>query len=370
MLDDSLHPPPQNLFHLIELLRGVAAWWVVLFHCKPFSSTFPALEPWYAYGHCGVAIFFVLSGYCICSSARRSAGRSSAVLPFLWRRILRIYPVYWASIALIVVSPFVWMVLQRFWTGHFTYHPRIWMSWTWSEWLSIGTLYEIFDWGDTVPTPMNRFANLNGVYWTLGIEVQFYAVTALMMLLKRPVISTTLLMAVIGLAMATLPAIATSGLFFVYFPMFAIGALPARDRFHWHDVAWLFALPVASLVQQSMTKGASLDWHHPLVAGLTAGLLMLVRYHGRAARMAEAVNQSRFGRVLQWWGFRSYSLYLVHVPVWVWMQSAAREWIAAALLRDIVALAGMSIVVWAFFQIVESRFLPKKIRLAAAHNSH
>ena len=82
----------------VQFLRAVAALGVVVFHLQPFEQQFlpgPTIAPrWFALGDIGVDLFFVISGFIIVESTsnwfdRRHAGQ------FLWRRLTRIYPIYW-----------------------------------------------------------------------------------------------------------------------------------------------------------------------------------------------------------------------------------------------------------------------------------
>ncbi len=121
-------------------------------------SAVVALAPQHATGHVGVAIFFLVSGFVIPFSVERQSR-----LGFLVARAMRIWPTYAAgfavSVAAIVVSaryhamplPFRWSsaVLQALFVGDLAWRPTI-----------------------------------DGVVWTLQIEVRFY----LLVLLLAPAI--------------------------------------------------------------------------------------------------------------------------------------------------------------------------------------
>ena len=72
----------------IQVLRGVAAVMVVLFHVLGFQI-----------GSDGVDIFFVISGFVMFHTNRDVFGRAGAAILFLKRRILRIAPLYWLCTA-------------------------------------------------------------------------------------------------------------------------------------------------------------------------------------------------------------------------------------------------------------------------------
>jgi len=90
-------------------LRGVAAWWVVLYH---FSDPLVGLaSPWVLAvvrnGYLAVDLFFILSGYVIyitSGESLRTLGRW-VVSRFLLNRIIRIYPLHLAMMIIYLVNP-------------------------------------------------------------------------------------------------------------------------------------------------------------------------------------------------------------------------------------------------------------------------
>lgn len=78
-------------------LRGLAAWWVVIFHCR--SALAPHLSDtalsFAAHGNLAVDMFFVLSGFVMyLNYAPRLEGTWSSAADFLYRRVARIYPLH------------------------------------------------------------------------------------------------------------------------------------------------------------------------------------------------------------------------------------------------------------------------------------
>jgi peptidoglycan/LPS O-acetylase OafA/YrhL len=90
--------------HIIELqsLRGIAACAVMFGHALIYYDT----PSWFhdlailANGRAAVVIFFVLSGYVLTRSLRRSLIDRDTVLRFYVQRLFRIYPAIWAASAL------------------------------------------------------------------------------------------------------------------------------------------------------------------------------------------------------------------------------------------------------------------------------
>ncbi|MGH4034336.1 acyltransferase family protein [Actinomycetota bacterium Odt1-20B] len=94
----------------LDGLRLIAALMVAAYHyggrdgeiAKAWGSSpshqFPSLHGWFAYGCLGVQIFFVISGFVICMS-----GWGRPLRSFFASRVSRLYPAYWAAIALVTL---------------------------------------------------------------------------------------------------------------------------------------------------------------------------------------------------------------------------------------------------------------------------
>jgi len=117
----------------LDLIRFAAAFLVMLFHVAFQADHVLTSSAWF--GWVGVQIFFVLSGVVIANSAehRPAAG-------FLRGRILRLYPAVWicATVSLVVAGCPLAAYLRSL---------SLWPFETW----------------------------VNGAYWTLGVEMVFYA---------------------------------------------------------------------------------------------------------------------------------------------------------------------------------------------------
>ena len=111
-----------------------------------------------ATGWIGVQVFFVLSGYLITGILLDTKGRSQYFRSFYVRRVLRIFPLYYAIIALtIVVAPrLAWSTVWA---------DAIRQSHRWAYWLYVQ------NWAITSPgiAPLSHT-------WSLAVEEQFYLV--------------------------------------------------------------------------------------------------------------------------------------------------------------------------------------------------
>jgi peptidoglycan/LPS O-acetylase OafA/YrhL len=78
--------------------RGIAALLVVLFHTTQLSQEKlgqPFLGNLFAFGGAGVDFFFVLSGFIIFFVHQADVGQRDRLKPFIIKRLIRIYPLYW-----------------------------------------------------------------------------------------------------------------------------------------------------------------------------------------------------------------------------------------------------------------------------------
>ncbi len=91
-------PLPSNVRQIdgLQILRVVAVLLVAWLHISQESGIHPTV-PTPMSGVFGVDIFFVISGFIICSVVLRSKKRAGpgAMWDFLQRRLIRIFPIYW-----------------------------------------------------------------------------------------------------------------------------------------------------------------------------------------------------------------------------------------------------------------------------------
>ena len=159
-------------------LRGIAATAVLLFHWGSGIGFFPQARKelviegfgsqWdlgvlLDVGWLGVPLFFVLSGYLLTAQLINRQPGLHTVGHFWKRRVLRIYPAYWAQLAvlLLLASYFAFMPQLRS-SGDLVRHLFLWIN---------------------LPPWMTRPMNL--VWWTLPIELGFYLLLPLLVALAR-----------------------------------------------------------------------------------------------------------------------------------------------------------------------------------------
>ena len=148
----------KNNFYSLDFLRGLASIIVCLFHISiisrlKFSANF---KDFFSFGHLGVQIFFVISGFVIPYSMHKGKYNIRKIKTFFLKRFIRIHPPYLISILLVILinvffyfSPYfneelISLDLKNFISHFFYLNDILHLKW------------------------------LNQVFWSLAIEFQFY----------------------------------------------------------------------------------------------------------------------------------------------------------------------------------------------------
>lgn len=285
-------------------LRGLAACWVVLFHMsegkhiEALRAVFPDLiyRVVFSMGDLGVAIFFVLSGYVMALTTAHLNFDASVGLRFVARRLIRLMPAYYFAIALVLALSVVkYKVVGQ---GLIDFNFQILAA--------HALLFQGF----------LKIKNIDPVFWTLCIEIQFYIFFAILMCANNhftnsdkssnkrhywAVLSSSVaLLWPLGLAAGSI----WPGGFLPYWYCFMAGvwACLARDGRR--------NIQIGAVGYAVVLLGAGLFLSSPaaLTAAMTAMLLMLAAYRGKEGAWLS-------GRYIQFLGLISYSLYLIHNPL-------------------------------------------------------
>jgi len=105
---------PSSRLPGIQMARAVAALSVVYFHSRAVLDPFPkdtaySLAWLTNYGWLGVDLFFAISGYVICLVVSKSGVRP---VPFIVRRVFRLYPLWLATLTLFATLVWLWRGLR------------------------------------------------------------------------------------------------------------------------------------------------------------------------------------------------------------------------------------------------------------------
>jgi len=291
----------------LDGLRGVAVLLVMVHHFVlyglPESQSFAyraAMGGWI-----GVDLFFVLSGFLITGILLDSKGRGGYFRVFYARRTLRIFPLYYLSLAVFffAVAPLMG-------------HEKLGQRWFW---LYASNLKIAFDGWHTVPGYLGHF-------WSLAIEEQFYLVWPLVVfaLPRRALLSACGFLAAACLAFriylhsqnaeAAAYVLATARAVSL-----AVGAaLATLMRSHGGRVAlerWSGAVQVASLaalVAVFAVRGVS---NYDEVVGTVGYSLLALTFAGFVYRGAMSSPRVLNLSALRQAGTYSYALYVCHQPI-------------------------------------------------------
>ena len=288
------YAPQQGKLIGIQAARGLAALLVVLYHggrmlSLPQYAGFVPAGGIFSFGHAGVDFFFVLSGFIIYFVHHKDIGSPGRLQSYLWRRITRIYPIYWFVTLLLLV---LWLVSR---TGDHA--------------LSAGYVVE-----SLLLVPQDRDPLL-GVAWTLEHEVLFYLVFAVAIAGRRlgiVLFSCWMLLTIVAL-MAPLPDATILQFLLSPFHLQFVMGIGAAHMVLRGGVSLPRTLAIAGglaffafgLVEDA--GGISLSG----AAGrILYGLAATCALIGLAS--AEQRNLLCVGAAGAFWGAASYSLYLVH----------------------------------------------------------
>ena len=295
----------------LDGLRGVAVLIVVLSH---LSNAYLYAVPWLDFrgtGKHGVYLFFVLSAFLLTGPLVRGdtdLPDARAWTRYVIRRVLRIFPLYW----LVLLS-----------------------NWAVTLWAPTPAMPSL------TTDELVRHLLLQegkGVYWTIPVEVSYYAVLPFVALAYRalrldPALVTCATGVAIGGALLLWPpgesASDTLNVGY-YLPIFLLGSYAAFLDAHWQPLrrassraragveaaAWIALLGVcaASPAVGSLLLAEELpkSWMHRefLLFGALWSAVVLGALNGRGG-----LERALSGRAVRLVGVVSFSVYLWHVPV-------------------------------------------------------
>jgi peptidoglycan/LPS O-acetylase OafA/YrhL len=356
-------------------LRALAAWWVVAFHLNALAGPRPMLvdvggftldlTPLLTEGWVGVNLFFVLSGFLLTVhllERRDGVPREQLHREYLWARIRRVVPAYWAQLLVLLAMAVA--------AGHALPH--------WAAYVPVHLAF-------LQNTTLVGHNAINGVYWTLPVEFTFYLVLPFLVarLPKSGAVPPWLVPGAIALAvawrLATMAMFGDQGVPALFWSTNA--QFPGLcDQFAWgiaagtlyvrrrdaggpaSDLLWVAGLLGLLAWMQALHRGIDGFWSggwifyawHPLAGACIAAMVYGVACGGVLAR---AVFENRLVLAL---GLVSYSTYLWHFIVAAKLLPA---WGHAGLLRyALVAVPAIVLVSAVSFVLTERPFLRQKAR--------
>jgi peptidoglycan/LPS O-acetylase OafA/YrhL len=148
----------------IDLLRFIAALAVVLFHLsfRGYAADDMSILPFQPfvsfskYGYLGVDLFFLISGFVILMTAA-----SGSLRRFVVSRIVRLYPAFWACCTITFV------IILIIGAPRFTASIKQYL-------INMTMLSEFV-----------RVPSIDGAYWSLFVEMRFYALVAMVLVIGK-----------------------------------------------------------------------------------------------------------------------------------------------------------------------------------------
>lgn len=290
-------------FAHIDSLRAIAALLVVWTHAAEIFAGLGGgvTSPWvheiayrFDFGRIGVVAFFGVSGFLIPSSLK--PGAPDASRNFLIRRFWRLFPAFWVSITL--AYAIIWLPFGR----------------TPEAWDVVLNFTMLPEWLGAAPAM--------GLYWTLQIELLFYAICLVLLatgLLRRGGAMAGCLVVAMGafgfLLLATLLKLKTGDLAILAFNLSAMFVGAVWRRFldgkagGWLErlilagacAVFLVLLPAFGALMQRITEPSEFWFRFPVSYGMGMAIFLLMTslLKVRWAPLAAV-------------GRASYSLYLMH----------------------------------------------------------
>jgi peptidoglycan/LPS O-acetylase OafA/YrhL len=296
---------PESRITALDGVRGAALLLMLGDHLRVNPN---ATDTW-ANAWISVDMFFVLSGFLITGILLDAKGQAGYYRRFYARRVLRIFPVYYATVLFLVLVD-VNVANGQGWYWTHTFNWRL-------AWL-----------GDEMATPRTVH------FWSLGVEEQFYLVWPFV-IAACP--QKHLLRMMLGVALGSFAlrlGMAWSGVgslpLYVMTPTrldgVALGAAVAVQARTTGGLAGLARItrPVALLlgigwIAWILTVTGDYWWYHNawyavqlgVVDLMLAAVLVCVLAGGRLTRIFD-------NRTLRWFGTYSYGIYVIHMTVQHW----------------------------------------------------
>lgn len=296
----------------IDCLRGTSAVIVALFHFNaPYRELTDLYHRFIHFGHLGVPVFFVVSGYCIAAARTKETP-----LVFWCRRFLRIYPPFGASILLVLAI----VGLRWATTGK---NDAITLPHSIADWIVMSAGFT---------SPANGVAGINWVYWSLGYEIAFYVIVGLLPLRWLP--AGAIALGVLGFWGVPFP--------FDRWGLFGLGVATYLWTKNQRIPAGMIAVCcVVSAIRR-------LPWGDPIAATGTA--LLIAFPPGPLLRPFRTLWTAL--------ATMSYSLYLIHVPVGCFLLMHYSPWeqdrrLGPAVLQESLLLIACLLVAWGFSEWIE-----------------
>lgn len=275
----------------LDCLRGIAAVLVVTFHFALGQAQLHIFN----WGCMGVELFFMISGFVIFLTIEKTTDYKN----FLLSRLARLYPAYWACVTLTTLAIISWSLTVKV--------PVIFPDL--KDYLINLTMFQYYF----------KVKDIDGVYWTLIIELLFYLFILIVYLskklLKIEIISFFIVLTCLayGTMIRTLAPDIYSKLaeylpIIIYFPLFAAGIVFYKIKFYKANFYRFLLVLLCLITQISLFEGTGKivsvsKFQYASAISIFFAIFLLYCFD----RLHFIIN-----KVTLFAGKISYSLYLIH----------------------------------------------------------
>jgi peptidoglycan/LPS O-acetylase OafA/YrhL len=290
----------------LQSLRAVSVLLVLLFHLEAVSAAYfhsPGTAGFFYFGHCGVDVFFVISGFIMYYMYRCDWSQPAQFVPFLKRRFIRIYPIYWVLTTVLLGMMFLMPGLGQAYKRGFFY---------------ITESYSLLHTGYMQGEPVIPAA------WSLFHEIKFYLLFSVCILLPSRInrfwlggwVGLTLCQTVWGFTPDGKKGI-ESFLFSAYNLQFILGCIVAN-----YTMRKRFSEKFGAAVGLVGLAGFAVACYLDCCRFLEIQTIHILSYSAPAALLVMAATIFDFSpylsrytsRLMVFIGDASYSMYLIHYP--------------------------------------------------------
>jgi peptidoglycan/LPS O-acetylase OafA/YrhL len=370
---------PQVKFNFLDGIRGLCALYVALYHAQLFTgntndyikSSLTSLNVILSYGHFSVALFIVLSGFCLSIPVTKSEDTKlrGGFSRYISRRFTRILPPYYFALALSIVIIYTFPILQ-------SYKDTAWDSKIpISTWSVVSHLFLIHNLSE------EWILKINGPLWSVATEWQIYFVFPILILIWRKInlIFSLLFALVLGSTIALKMPVIHSW----YLGLFAMGMVSAvvcfskeqyfvsiRSAFNWSALSKISAVLLVLFLALLHFKTIHLLISETIVGALFCIFLInftLIEITSLKRPPMLKILNTKFALFL---GAFSYSIYLIHSPILALLNLISLNYEMSTDTRLIfmlfISVPFAILISYAFYWLVERKFVPgnKEIPLA------
>lgn len=347
----------------LDGVRGLAILLVLALHLFEYFK-------WFGFGWMGVDLFFVLSGFLITGILLDSKDKPNNYRNFIVRRVLRIFPLYYLSLA------FFFLILPFFnWTYLVPHFDYLYAHQNWF-WLYVQNWLAATDGNWPLQNILSHF-------WSLAIEEQFYIVWPFLILFvpTKRIVVISFLMIAIALTLRVYFFFQGVHWTFIYVTTathldgLCLGAILACLIRREKSAAFLNRNGFAILFFSTLVLfivlviAGSFYINNPIL--YTIGYTVIALFFCAIVMVTISNHHHNFVRSifeqapLVFLGKYSYGIYIYHLPIYRILQIQLGNFFDSPVVLSIIALITTLILSFFSFHLFEAQFLKLKDKLTS-----